>query len=120
MSGSPKRFEIRNKRHLTKYISKNTSRTLDLLSNVTEMKFKSKKLPKYRQTPEAIKVQSDMSHMCRSLYPVRYYCIHYVLMHHKPAIITLIHNNRKFSTVEHIWWANYINAIGQFVVVIYQ
>ena len=54
---------FRNKRHLTKDISKYTSRTLDFLSNVIEMKFKSKKLPKNRRSPEAIQVQSDMSHM---------------------------------------------------------
>ena len=36
-------------------------------------------------------------------YPVMYYYIYYVWMHHKPAIITLIHNNHKYSTVEHIW-----------------
>ena len=68
---SSKRFNIskvhhqifRNKRHLTKDISKNASRTLDFLSNVNEMKYKSKKLPKNRQSPEAIQVQLDMSHM---------------------------------------------------------
>ena len=54
---------FRNKRHLTKDISKNASRTLDFLSNVNEMKYKSKKLPKNRRSPEAIQVQLDMSHM---------------------------------------------------------
>ena len=54
---------VQNKRHLTKDISKNASRTLGFLSNVIEMKFRSKKVPENRRTSETIKVQSDMSHM---------------------------------------------------------
>ena len=54
---------FQNERHITTDISKNTFKTLDFLSNVIEMKFKSKKLPENRQSPEAIHMQSDMSHM---------------------------------------------------------
>ena len=54
---------VRNERHLTKNISKDTSSTLNFLLDVIEVKFKSKKLPKNRQSPEAINVQLDMSHM---------------------------------------------------------
>ena len=54
---------FQNKRHITTDISKNTFKTLHFLSNVIEMKFKSKKLPENRQSPETIQVQSDMSHM---------------------------------------------------------
>ena len=51
-----------------------------------------------------------------------YYCIYYVFMYHyfKPAIIINIHNNRKYISIDHIRWDKYMNAIGQFVVVIYQ
>ena len=54
---------FQNKRHITKDISENTLKTLKVLSNVIEMKYKSKKLPENRQSPEAIQVQLDMSHM---------------------------------------------------------
>ena len=50
---------------ITTDTSKNTFKTLDFLLNVIEMIFKSKKLPENRQSPEAIQVQSDMSHMRR-------------------------------------------------------
>ena len=54
---------FQNKRLFTKDISENTLKTLKFLSNVIEMKYKSKKLPENRRSPEAIQMQSDMSHM---------------------------------------------------------
>ena len=58
---------LQNKHHITADISENTFKTLDFLSNVIDMEFKLKKLPENQQSPEAIQVQSDMSHMRKSL-----------------------------------------------------
>ena len=57
---------LSNKRLITKDIYENTLKTLKFLSNIIEMKYKSKKLPENRRSPEAIQVQSDMSHMRES------------------------------------------------------
>ena len=52
-----------NKRHLTKYTSKTTSKTLDFLSDVHKAKYKGRNLAENRQSSEAIQVRMDMSHM---------------------------------------------------------
>ena len=49
--------------HLTKYTSKNTSKTVDFLSDIHKVKYKGRKSPENRQSQEAIRVQMDMSHM---------------------------------------------------------
>ena len=49
--------------YLTKYTSKNTSKTLDFLSDVRKVKYKERQSHENRQSHEAIKVQMDMSHM---------------------------------------------------------
>ena len=67
ISGKVQHQIFQNKHYITTDISKNTFKTLDFLLNVIEMKFKLKKLPENRQSPEAIQVQSDMSHMRMSL-----------------------------------------------------
>ena len=45
---------FQNKRLITKDISENTLKTLNFLSNVIEMKYKLKKIPENRRSPEAI------------------------------------------------------------------
>ena len=52
-----------NKRHLTKYTSKTTSKTLDFLSDVHKAKYKRRNSPENRRSSEAIQVRMDMSHM---------------------------------------------------------
>ena len=59
---------FQNKCLITKDISKDTFKALDFLSNVIEMNYKSKKLPENRRSPEAIQMQSDMSHMRKSVF----------------------------------------------------
>ena len=54
---------FQNQLHLTKNTSKNTSKTLDFLSDVRKVKYKERKSPENRQSQEAIKMQMDMSHM---------------------------------------------------------
>ena len=54
---------FQNKRLITKDISENTLKTLNFLSNVIEMKYKSKKISENRRSPEAIYMQLDMSHL---------------------------------------------------------
>ena len=85
-----------NKRHLTKDISKNTSRTLDFLSNVIEMKYKSKKLPKNRRSPEAIQVQLDMSHMRQN------HTNSFKVGAHKKYLFTVVEQLNSCSLYNHI------------------
>ena len=56
---------FQNERYLTKVIPENASKTLDFFSNVIEMKEKSKGnyLEISDHCMEALKLQSDMSHM---------------------------------------------------------
>ena len=49
--------------YLTKYTSKNTLKTLNILSDVRKVKYREKKSPENWGSQEAIKVQMDMSHM---------------------------------------------------------
>ena len=49
--------------HFTKYTSKNTSKTLDFLSDVRKVKYKERNSTENRRLHEAIEVRMDMSHM---------------------------------------------------------